>query len=153
MGPHDFTLRSHAARHDPTFYERDLSLSKKPPAEGRVADSSSTARRARRARGDVAIPEREQILDTLREQGVPMHADELAKLLRVSGDAEREAFDGRLAAMERDGQLMTNRKAQLCVVAKLDLISGTVQGQPDGFGFLVPEGGGPELFLSPKEMH
>ncbi len=55
--------------------------------------------------------------------------------------------------MERDGQLMTNRKNQVCVVAKLDLITGTVQGHPDGFGFLVPDDGSADLFLSPKEMH
>ncbi len=99
------------------------------------------------------IPEREQILQALREQGVPMPAEQLRQLLGVEGEAEREAFAGRLAAMERDGQLMTNRKGQLCVVAKLDLVTGTVQGHPDGFGFLVPDDGGPDLFLSPKEMH
>jgi exoribonuclease R len=101
----------------------------------------------------VAIPEREQILQTLREQGVPMPAQQLTELLGVRGEAEREAFGGRLAAMERDGQLMTNRKGQLCVVAKLDLVTGAVQGHPDGFGFLVPDDGSPDLFLSPKEMH
>ncbi len=82
-----------------------------------------------------------------------MPAEQLAELLGVHGEAEREAFAGRLAAMERDGQLMTNRKGQLCVVAKLDLVTGTVQGHPDGFGFLVPDDGGADLFLSPKEMH
>src|SRR4029077_18164640 len=65
----------------------------------------------------------------------------------------REAFYGRLAAMERDGQVLTNRKGELCVVAKLDLVIGTVQGHPDGFGFLVPDDGGDDYFLSPREMH
>ncbi len=116
-------------------------------------DEPASGRRARRSRGDVAIPEREQILQALREQGVPMPAEQLTDLLGVRGEAEREAFGGRLAAMERDGQLMTNRKGQLCVVAKLDLVTGTVQGHPDGFGFLVPDDGSPDLFLSPKEMH
>ena len=112
-----------------------------------------SGRRIRRPRSDVDIPEREQILQALRDHGVPMPATQLAQLMAVHGDAEREAFAGRLAAMERDGQLMTNRKGQLCVVAKLDLVTGTVQGHPDGFGFLVPDDGGPDLFLSPKEMH
>ena len=110
-------------------------------------------RRARRKRDDVVIPERAEILHALRDHGVPMPAAQLEKELAVDGDAERKAFAGRLAAMERDGELLTNRKGQLCVVAKLDLVTGTVQGHADGFGFLVPDGGGQDLFLSPKEMH
>ena len=102
---------------------------------------------------DVDIPSREQILDFLRDHGVPILADDVARPLRVRGDAERQAFFGRITAMERDGQLMTNRKGQLCVVAKLDLVTGTVQGHPDGFGFLVPDDASADLFLSPKEMH
>ncbi|MGH8713471.1 MAG: ribonuclease R, partial [Casimicrobiaceae bacterium] len=89
----------------------------------------------------------------LRAHGVPVPADQAAMLLKVVGDAEHEALAGRLSAMERDGQLMTNRKGALCVVAKLDLVTGAVQGHADGFGFLVPDDGSPDLFLSPKEMH
>jgi ribonuclease R len=77
---------------------------------------------------------------------------ELERELAVDRVA-REAFHGRLAAMERDGQILTNRKGELCVVAKLDLVVGIVQGHPDGFGFLVPEEGGDDFFLSPREMH
>ncbi len=65
----------------------------------------------------------------------------------------REAFSGRLAAMERDGQVLVNRKGELCVIAKLDLTVGIVQGHADGFGFLVPEDGGDDFFLGPREMH
>ena len=77
---------------------------------------------------------------------------DLARELRGARTV-REAFAGRLAAMERDGQVLTNRKGELCVVAKLDLVVGIVQGHADGFGFLVPEDGGEDLFLSPREMH
>ncbi len=55
--------------------------------------------------------------------------------------------------MQRDGQLMANRKGELCVAAKLDLVTGTVQGHPEGYGFLVPDDGSADLFLEPKEMH
>jgi ribonuclease R len=133
--------------------ERTTAIITRPAAAAGPSDEPASGRRARRSLGDVSIPEREQILQTLREHGVPMPAQQLAELLGVRGDAEREAFGGRVAAMERDGQLMTNRKGQLCVVAKLDLVTGTVQGHPDGFGFLVPDDGSPDLFLSPKEMH
>ncbi len=92
------------------------------------------------------------ILDALKEAGVPLPAADLMRAMSVDRRA-REAFLGRIEAMERDGQLMANRKGELCVAAKLDLVTGTVQGHPDGFGFLVPDDGGADLFLAPKEMH
>ncbi len=55
--------------------------------------------------------------------------------------------------MERDGEIMTNRKNLICVAEKLDLIKGRVQGHADGFGFLIPEDGSPDMFLGPREMH
>jgi ribonuclease R len=128
-------------------------LSKKRPTDNANHAARTAPRRPGRRTSDVAIPERESILEHLREHGVPMNADDLARTLGVHGVAEREAFNGRLAAMERDGQLMTNRKGHLCVVAKLDLVTGTVQGHPDGYGFLIPDDGSPDLFLSPREMH
>ena len=89
------------------------------------------------------------------EQGVPLSADELYKLLAIS-DEELDIFNRRLNAMEREGQIMRNRKGALCIADKLDLIAGTVQGHPDGFGFLIPDDktkvSGDDVFLSPKEM-
>ena len=60
-------------------------------------------------------------------------------------------FERRLAAMERDGQLMPNRKGVL-LPTKLDFVAGKVLGHRDGFGFLLRDDGGPDLFLSPREM-
>jgi ribonuclease R len=97
------------------------------------------------------LPSREFILQVLEEQGVPVSEQQLMRLLEI-GEAEREFFARRLSAMERDGQLIRNRKNAICVVGKLDLVPGRVQGHPDGFGFLVPDSGGEDLFLSPAEM-
>jgi ribonuclease R len=97
------------------------------------------------------LPSREFILQILGEQGVPVTVDQLARLLEIETD-EEEIFERRLRAMERDGQVMRNRKNAVCVVDKLNLIAGRVQGHPDRFGFLVPDDGSPDLFLGPKEM-
>jgi ribonuclease R len=111
------------------------------------------ARTARRGDIDPALlPSREAILEALKAAGIPMLPAEVERVLDVPPTA-REAFLGRLKAMERDGQLLTNRKGELCVVAKLDLVVGRVQGHPDGFGFLVPEEGGDDYFLNAREMH
>jgi ribonuclease R len=66
---------------------------------------------------------------------------------------ELDAFARRLQAMEREGQVMRNRRGAICVVEKLGLIKGRVQGHPDGFGFLIPDDEGPDLYLNAKEMH
>ncbi|MDO9052515.1 MAG: ribonuclease R [Gallionella sp.] len=86
------------------------------------------------------------------EHGAPMIEDELLDMLLIKRD-EEELFSRRLRAMERDGQIMRNRKRAICVMDKLDLVKGKVQGHPDGFGFLIPEDGSPDMFLSEKEMH
>src|ERR1044071_5988838 len=97
------------------------------------------------------LPSREFILRILAEQGVPVSAAKLAKIFAIES-VEMEAFNRRLGAMERAGQIIRNRKDAICIVDKLDLITGTVQGHPDGFGFLLPDDGSPDLFLGPKEM-
>jgi len=54
--------------------------------------------------------------------------------------------------MERDGQLVCNRRGGYCVVNQTNLVAGRVIGHPDGFGFLKPDDGADDLFLSPREM-
>jgi len=98
------------------------------------------------------LPSREFILQILAEQGTPMTDEELLDVLSIA-KGEEDLFSRRLRAMERDGQIMRNRKRAICVMEKLDLIKGKVQGHPDGFGFLIPEDGSPDMFLSEKEMH
>ncbi len=100
---------------------------------------------------DNPLPSREFILSTLQEQGVPVAESELLSLLSIASDQWRP-FARRLGAMEREGQIMRNRRNDICVMEKLDLLAGRVQGHPDGFGFLVREDKGQDLFLGPDEM-
>lgn len=99
-----------------------------------------------------ALPSREYMLQILVEQGVPVNERALQALLEIT-EEEEEIFSRRISAMLREGQIMRNRKGDICVVEKLDLIKGRVQGHADGFGFLIPDDGSPDLFLSAKEMH
>ncbi len=97
------------------------------------------------------VPSRELILEVLVEAGVPMEEKDLVRQLDI-GKADGDAFGRRIGAMERDGQIMRNRRGDLCVVEKLDLLRGRVLGHKDGFGFMQREDGGPDLFLAPGEM-
>jgi ribonuclease R len=98
------------------------------------------------------IPSRELILQVMKEQGVPQKLEELAGLLGIDEDEDIESLRRRLNAMERDGQLLKNRRDRYCVVNHTDLIAGRVIGHSDGFGFLRPDEGGEDLYLSSKEM-
>jgi ribonuclease R len=97
------------------------------------------------------LPSREYVLAKLAEQAVPLPFDEICRLLDIA-EHERETFQRRLGAMARDGQLMQDRRDNWLIPDKANLIAGRVQGHADGFGFLVPEDGGEDLFLSAKEM-
>jgi ribonuclease R len=123
-------------------------LSTKKPARPARRDPHH-AREA--ARYEAPIASREFILETLADAGVPLSAEELARRVGIDGD-EREAFERRVAAMEREGQLLRNRKGALLVATKLDLIAGRVEGHPDGYGFVVPDDGSDDLYLDPREM-
>jgi ribonuclease R len=102
------------------------------------------------ARYENPIASRELILQTLAEAGVPLTDAELAERLAIAAD-EREAFERRLAAMEREAQILRNRKGAILVARKLHLVAGRVEGHPDGYGFLVPDEG-EDLYLGPHEM-
>ncbi|MFN8838398.1 MAG: ribonuclease R [Burkholderiales bacterium] len=96
-------------------------------------------------------PTREDILDALRTADAPLTPGELGGRLGVP-PRHAQAFEQRIVAMERDGQLLPNRKGVLMLASKLDLVAGRIVGHRDGFGFLVPDAGGPDLFLPNREM-
>jgi ribonuclease R len=101
---------------------------------------------------DRPIPSREFILDLLEKAEGPMNHAQLCRALELEDHEQVEALRRRLAAMERDAQLMRNRRGAYCPIAKIDLIRGTVQGHRDGFGFVIPADGGDDLYLSGREM-
>jgi ribonuclease R len=100
----------------------------------------------------VAIPEREEVLEALTREGVPASEERLREMLGITPD-QQEGFERRLAAMEREGQVMRNRRGHILIADKAGLVKGKVIGHPDGFGFLRPEDGADDLFLGPKQMH
>lgn len=48
--------------------------------------------------------------------------------------------------------MVQNRAGALLVSKRISLVAGRVEGHPDGHGFLVPDEGGPPVFLPPAEM-
>lgn len=100
---------------------------------------------------DPDVPSREAIMQHLRAVAGPVAPETMAKVLGASVPLSI-GFDRRLKAMERDGQLGFNAQGQVHLNTQLEFIAGKVQGHRDGFGFLLRDDGGPDLFLSPREM-
>jgi ribonuclease R len=97
-------------------------------------------------------PERRDILALLEDQGRPLKRKEIVERLRVTGDNSREILRRRLKAMVRDGQLVKNRRGAYGLPARMDLVSGRVSAHRDGFGFVIPDDGESDLYLSPRQM-
>jgi len=98
------------------------------------------------------VPSREYILQCLEDSGKLLTRDQLGDIFKLQDDPDLvEGLRRRLRAMERDGQIIYTRKG-FAPVSKLDLIRGRVIGHADGFGFLQPDEGGEDLFLSARQM-
>ena len=98
------------------------------------------------------VPPAREILRTLEAQGVPLDLGQLATLFSIRDDKTRKALRQRLQKMVGAGQLLINRRAEYCLLDKIDAVSGTVSAHPDGFGFVIPEDGSPDVYLSYAEM-
>lgn len=98
------------------------------------------------------IPSREFILNHLAERGGPASYEELRDELDLATEDEQEGLRRRLIAMVRDGQLLRNRRGLYGPIEAMEIIAGRVIGHKDGFGFVVPDDGGDDLFIGPRQM-
>lgn len=98
------------------------------------------------------VPSRELIMQYLEEVVRPITFRHLLTAFDLQHDDEREGLRRRLIAMQRDGQVIRNRRGSFGLVKSMELISGRVVGHKDGFGFLVPDDGGESIFLPARQM-
>lgn len=98
------------------------------------------------------IQSREFILKHLKERGAPATHETLCQELGQTSEEGIEALRRRLIAMCRDGQLICNRRDAFLPIEEADLVTGKVTGHKDGFGFLIPDDGGSDLFLTARQM-
>lgn len=98
------------------------------------------------------IPSRECILALLKQHAEPMNFKHIQQALTLEGEEHTIALERRLSAMCRDGQLVSNRKRQYGLPEKMNLVTGRVIGHRDGFGFVAPDDGSPDLTLSARVM-
>ncbi|WP_409267666.1 ribonuclease R [Massilia sp. BHUDP2] len=98
------------------------------------------------------IPSREEILAVFRSAKGPLGASDLARTLKVK-PAAQEVLGRRLNAMERDGQIRSDVSGTYLLADQSGFVTGRVSAHRDGYGFVIPDEGGDDLFLNDKEMN
>ncbi len=102
---------------------------------------------------DNPAPSREYLLAALESYGKPITHENMSRMLGIEDEDHLEAVRRRMAAMERDGQVLRDRRGAYALIDKLDLIKGKVLGHRDGFGFVLRDDGKkPDLLLPPRQM-
>jgi ribonuclease R len=97
------------------------------------------------------IPSREEILGIFRSANGPLDLRALSKTLKVGTDAQA-ILSRRLNAMQRDGQILIDDAGHYTLATQTGFIAGRVSSHRDGFGFVIPDEPGEDLFLPEKEM-
>jgi ribonuclease R len=101
---------------------------------------------------DAPAPSRDEIISMLETHGKPLQRRDIVAALKVESDDSREILRRRLRAMVRDGQLIKTRRNAFGLAARMDLVKGRVSAHRDGFGFVIPDDGGEDLYISSREM-
>ncbi len=80
-----------------------------------------------------------------------MKFSELAKLFSIP-DVQRREFRSYMKRMAADGSLVKIRGGRYGLPDEMNLVSGILQGHPDGYGFLVVEGHDDDIYIPGKKM-
>jgi len=118
--------------------------------KGKIADPHAEREAAKY---ENPIPSREIILEVLQAAKKPLNHKQLCKQLHLTAPEPIDALRKRLRAMERDGQVMSDRKGAYGLVDKMNLVHCKVQGHRDGYGFAMPLGEGDDIYLSSRQMN
>ena len=90
---------------------------------------------------------RDEILRYLEEEG-PKRGEQIAQALGL----EAGMLSGVLEGLEDEGLLFCTRKERWALPQTLGLLRGRLQGHACGFGFVIPEAGGEDLFIPADAM-
>lgn len=95
----------------------------------------------------VTSPDRPTLLQQLRAAaGPPATARELARVLEIPREAQA-TFRRELKALAADGQLVVVRGNRYTLPDRVHEVAGKLQGHASGIVFVIPDGGGPDVFI------
>ncbi|WP_376693457.1 ribonuclease R [Wenzhouxiangella sp. EGI_FJ10409] len=95
---------------------------------------------------------RERIRAALEAADRPVSRRQLSHQFGLDKPQSDELLRPVLMEMVASGELVKNRRAAYGLPSQMDLVAGRISAHPDGYGFVVVEGDGDDLFLAPKQM-
>ncbi|MGB3912359.1 MAG: ribonuclease R [Thermacetogeniaceae bacterium] len=89
-----------------------------------------------------------KVIDCLQSASKPLNLADLAEQL----GQEPGVLEAVLQEMEARGQVIRTRKNRYGLPEKMNLVVGTIQGHPKGYGFLIPDSKKEDIFISRENM-
>ena len=100
----------------------------------------------------MTIPTKQSFLQFMQDKAYrPLSFKELTRQMQISKE-QRDLFKKLLKDLVKDGHVIKIRGERYGVPAKMNLVSGELTCHPKGFGFVMPEEGGKDIFINPGNM-
>ncbi len=96
-------------------------------------------------------PGEKRLLEVLGQAGRPLLLKELQELLHIPPDQAAWVKEGLDRLMSR-GDLVLIKGKRYGLTDKMNLVAGSLSVHPDGFGFLMPEGGGKDIYIKTADL-
>ena len=97
-------------------------------------------------------PDLETILARLEEVGRPITRRELSDDFGLDHAESDRIIKPLLLELIRQGKVVRNRRAAYGLARNMNLVRGRISAHADGFGFVIPDEDGDDLFLAPRQM-
>jgi len=94
----------------------------------------------------------EEIHSMLADAGRPVTRRELSENLGLDHAESDRQIKPLLQELIRQGRVVRNRRAAYGLAEHMDLVRGRISAHADGFGFVIPDADGDDLFLAPRQM-
>ncbi len=101
---------------------------------------------------DFQTPSAEAMRRVLAEHDRPLTRRQLSGIFGLSKEDSDRLIKPILVELVASGEVVRNRRAAYGLARSMDLVAGRVSAHPDGFGFVIPDAGGDDLYLSPRQM-
>ncbi|GAA0352660.1 ribonuclease R [Bacillus horti] len=99
--------------------------------------------------------DRQELLAFMKDDAYkPLSVKELEETFEIEDAEEFKALVKLLNELENEGEIVRTRSNRYGIPERMNLVKGTIQGNPKGFAFLLPEEEGEQdVYISEKDLH